>query len=237
MSDVTPIVRRKLSQDVLDRLLQRINSGEIPRGGLLPSERQLMEMFKVGRPAIREALQDLQRMGLVVITHGEGARLIEPTAQSVLSQIATTVDHIVSGSQQHLAHLKDARTFFEVGMVRLAAARSTEADIAELTALIDSMNSARNEFASFMKFDMSFHRKIAEMTGNPIFVAVSEALLQWLSKYHIGELRKVGREVRTLDEHRHIVDRLAAHDVEGAAAAMLVHQTRAADRYRSRDES
>ena len=68
---------------------------------------------------------------------------------------------------------------------------------------------------------VGFHRRIAEITENPVFVAVSEALLQWLSKYHIGELRKIGREARTLDEHRHIVERIAAHDVEGAAAAML----------------
>ena len=97
------------------------------------------------------------------------------------------------------------------------------------------MEAASAEFSTFMKYDMEFHRRIAEITTNPIFVAVSEALLQWLSKYHIGELRKVGREARTLDEHRHIIDRIAAHDVEGAAAAMLVHQTRAADLYRSRE--
>lgn len=237
MVDVTPIVRRKLSHDVFDRLLQRINSGEFPRGGLLPSERQLMEMFQVGRPAIREALQDLQRLGLVVITHGEGARLVEPTAQTVLDQIAVTVHHVLANSHQNLAHLKEARTFFEVGMVRLAAARATPEEIIALNKCIDAMAESRAEFTTFMKHDVAFHRTIAEITGNPIYVAVSEALLTWLSKYHIGELRKVGREARTLDEHRHIVDRIAAHDVEGAAAAMLVHQTRAADLYRSREEA
>jgi DNA-binding GntR family transcriptional regulator len=45
----------------------------------------------------------------------------------------------------------------------------------------------------------------------------------------------MGRETRTLDEHRLIVERIAAHDVEGAAAAMLVHQTRASDLYRPTD--
>lgn len=235
MSDVSPIVRRKLSQDVFDRLLQRINSGEFPRGGLLPSERQLMETFQVGRPAVREALQDLQRLGLVVITHGEGARLVEPTAQTVLEQIAVTVHHVLTNSQQNLTHLKDARTFFEVGMARIAAARASAGDIVDLKETVASMEAASAEFSTFMKYDMAFHRRIAEITGNPIFVAVSEALLQWLSKYHIGELRKVGREARTLDEHRHIIGRIEAHDVEGAAAAMLVHQTRAADLYRSRE--
>lgn len=236
MAEISPIVRRKLSHDVFERLLEGISSGEFPRGSLLPSERVLMERFQVGRPAVREALQDLQRMGLVVITHGEGARLVEPTAQSVLDQIAVTVHHVLASSQ-NLAHLKDARNFFEVGMTRLAAARASEEDVTALAAIIVRMEASTSDFQTFMKHDMAFHRRIAEITANPIFVAVSEALLQWLSKYHVGELRKVGREARTLDEHRHIVERIAAHDVEGAAAAMLQHQTRAADLYRPRDDA
>lgn len=229
----TPIIRRKLSQEVFDRLLQWINDGDYPPGRLLPPERQLMEVFKVGRPAVREALQDLQRLGLVSITHGGGAKVTEPTAQSVLRQIAVTVHHVLASSQQNLAHLKETRTFFESGMARLAAARATPEDIADLTSIVAQMEASATEFAAFMKHDIDFHRRIAAVTGNPIYVAVSEALLTWLSKYHIGELRKVGREAQTLDEHRHIVDRIAAHDVEGAAAAMQVHQTRAADLYKS----
>jgi len=237
MADLGPIVRRKLSQGVFDALMQSIDSGAFPRGGLLPSERQLMEMFQVGRPAVREALQDLQRMGLVVITHGEGARLVEPTAQTVLDQIAVTVHHVLSTSQQSLTHLKEARIFFEVGMVRIAAARATPDDIRSLNACIADMEASTSEFSTFMKHDMAFHRRIAEVTANPVFITVSEALLQWLSRYHVGELRKVGREARTLDEHKLIVERIAAHDVDGAAAAMLQHQTRAADLYRARQDA
>ncbi len=237
MENEAPIIRRKLSQEVFDRLLQWINDGDYPPGTLLPPERQLMEVFRVGRPAVREALQDLQRLGLVSITHGGGAKVTEPTAQSVLSQIAVTVHHVLASSQENLAHLKETRTFFESGMSRIAAARATPDDVAALREIVTRMEASMTEFAAFMKHDIDFHRRIASITGNPIYVAVSEALLTWLSKYHIGELRKVGREAQTLDEHRLIVDRIAAHDVEGAAAAMQVHQTRAADLYKSRDDA
>lgn len=235
MAELTPIARRKLSQSVLDQLLERISRGEFAHGSLLPSERQLMESFGVGRPAVREALQDLQRMGLVVITHGEGARLVRPTAQTVMDRLDVTVQHLLEGTN-NLAHLKEARTFFEVGMVRIAAVRATPEDVAALKRHIDEMEQASGEFAEFMKADIAFHRTIAETTGNPIYAAVSEALLQWLGRYHVGMLRDVGREARTLDEHRHIVDRIAARDVEGAAAAMILHQTRAADLYRARQD-
>ena len=237
MPEVSPIQRRKLSQEVFDRLIARIDAGEFPPGTYLPAERHLMETYQVGRPAVREALQDLQRIGLVIITHGEGARILEPNAQSLLEQISETVHHILANSQQNLSQLKEARTFFAVGMVRLAAVRATTDDIQDLRVIVASMEDSVDEFATFMKHDIQFHRRIAEMTGNPIYVAVSDGLLQWLSRYHTGEMRKVNREVQTLDEHRKIVDRLEAHDVEGAAVAMVVHQARAADNYRPTKDS
>ena len=233
---VMPIVRKKLSESVVESLVVRNNAGDFTAGSLLPSERQLMEAYKVGRPTIREALQDLQRLGLVAITHGEGARLTSPTMQTVLEQIAVTVHQVLASSEENLAHLKESRTFFEVGMVRIAAAKANANHIEGLKSAIVDMETASSEFSRFMKFDMLFHKRIAEVTGNPIYTAVSEAMLQWLSKYHIGVLRSVGREARTLDEHRSIVDRIAAHDVEGAAAAMQVHLTRAADLYRARED-
>jgi DNA-binding FadR family transcriptional regulator len=40
-----------------------ILSGELPVGDALPSERELMERFQVGRPAVREALLWLSKKG------------------------------------------------------------------------------------------------------------------------------------------------------------------------------
>ena len=56
---VERIARRKLSHEVRERLLARIRSGEFEVGSWLPSERDFMQSFGVGRPAVREALQDL----------------------------------------------------------------------------------------------------------------------------------------------------------------------------------
>ena len=83
-----PIPRRKLYHEVVDRLRERILSGEYGPGEQMPSERQLMELFQVGRPAIREAMLTLERMGMIAISHGERARALRPTAQSVIDQVA-----------------------------------------------------------------------------------------------------------------------------------------------------
>ena len=60
-----PIQRRKIYQEVADRLLHRIESGELGPGDQLPSERDLMDTYGVGRPAVREALQQLARSGII----------------------------------------------------------------------------------------------------------------------------------------------------------------------------
>ena len=64
------IVRRKLSDEVLDRLLRLIFDGNLQPGDPMPSERELMARFGVGRPAIRETMRSLGNMGLVSISHG-----------------------------------------------------------------------------------------------------------------------------------------------------------------------
>jgi DNA-binding FadR family transcriptional regulator len=233
MGKFEPVARRKLSHDVLERLLSRINAGEFVAGDYLPSERELMQSLGVGRPAVREAMQTLQRMGLIAITHGERARVVAPTARSMLEQITGTARHILTTTPESLAHLKDARIFFELGMVRIAAARANESHIENLRRLLAEQEAAGKDFTGFLQADIAFHREIADVAANPIFAAVSDALLGWLSEYHVGLLRKLGREEQTLSEHRLIVDRIAAHDVDGSAAAMLAHLTRANDLYRT----
>ena len=237
MSDFEPIRRRKLSHDVLDRLLAKINNGELVAGDPLPSERDLMSSFQVGRPAVREAMQTLQRMGLITITHGERARVLAPTARTMLGQISETARHILTTSPQSLTHLKDARIFFELGMARLAAARAKRSDISRLEQRLAEQEAVGADFTGFLQADIAFHKEIAGIAGNPIFEAVSEAMLGWLTEYHVGLLRKLGREAQTLSEHRHILNRIADHDVDGSAAAMLAHLTRANDLYRGLEEA
>jgi GntR family transcriptional regulator, sialic acid-inducible nan operon repressor len=66
-----PIRRHKLYEDVIARLGELIHSEELKPGEPLPTERDLMLQFGVGRPAIREALFTLNRMSRVEVANGE----------------------------------------------------------------------------------------------------------------------------------------------------------------------
>jgi len=225
------IVRRKLSDEVTERLLQLISGGELKPGDAMPSERALMERFGVGRPAIREALQALANMGLVVISHGERARVQEVTAQSIIRQVDQSAHIMLSRSSDSLEHLKNARLFFERGMVREAALKATDADIAALRATLSEQRAALGDAARFMAEDMHFHTQIAAISGNPIFVSVSEAMLGWLKAYHVELLLWSGKENFTLVEHEEIISAIAAHDADLAEQALVRHLERSRNLY------
>src|SRR5215475_1748186 len=128
MGEIIP--RRKLYQEVVERLMDRISSGAIAPGAQLPSERELMEEYGVGRPAVREALQTLARSGIVEIAHGERARVVVPTAERLISQVAGGAMHLLRSQPESLEHLKDARLFLETGTARMAAERATDEQVA-----------------------------------------------------------------------------------------------------------
>jgi DNA-binding FadR family transcriptional regulator len=226
MADTNVIVRRKLADEVFDRLKAMIVDGERAPGESLPSERELMTRFGVGRPAIREALQALANLGLVTITHGERARVRAITAESAVRQVDTAAQLLLSTSPGSLEHLKDVRKFFERGMVARAAESAGPGQVRELRALIEQQRAAHGDATAFVRADMAFHAAIAAMTGNPIFPAVSEMMLGWLQKYHSHLLIWEGRGEQTLVEHAEIVDRIAAKDIAGAEGAMTRHLER-----------
>jgi DNA-binding FadR family transcriptional regulator len=226
MSWGEPIARRKLSDEIFDRLKTIILSGELGVGDPLPSERELMEHFGVGRPAIREAMQALGNLGLINISHGERARVSELTPDALFRQIDLPAQLMLSASAQSLQHLLDARMFFERGMIRAAAQTATAADIDRLHEAIKEQRDASADIQAFIRHDVKFHVTIASMAGNPIFHAISHAMLSWLRQYHTEMLHWSGNENITIAEHAAIAERVAAHDPDGAEEAMIRHLKR-----------
>ena len=233
----SPITRRKLSHEVVERLLKQIQSGGLTPGSQLPSERELMDLYGVGRPAVREAMQALENMGLIDITHGERARVNSLEARDMFLQFDLTARHLLSTSPQTLEHLKEARLLFEVGMVKIAAQRATKKHIQRLEQSVAELEKSPRKSPRFVAADMNFHVILASVSGNPICMAVSEAMLQWLGEFHRELVHVPGAENVTISEHRRILECVANHDVEGAVRAMTDHLTRVSQLYRSRDNA
>ena len=232
-----PIVRKKLSDEVFARLKHMIEIGELKAGDDMPSERELMERYGVGRPAIREAMQALAGKGLVEISQGERAKVLRITAETIIRQVDLPAKLMLSGSSDTLEHLKSARIFFERGMIREAAGKATPEDIANLKALLDKQRQSLGDADAFIDADMEFHQSIAAISGNPIFAAVSGAMLGWLKSYHTEMLIWTGRENVTLAEHEEIIRALEKGNADLAEKAMIKHLERSRALYALKGQS
>jgi len=229
-----PIQRRKLYQEVYERLLERIRRREILPGEQLPSERELMDHYGVGRSAVREAMLALARAGIVEVSHGERARVVLPTAESLVAQVAAGAQHLLRMDPASLEHLKEVREFLETGIARIAAQRADASALARLDEalaahhrLAEVRGRLAGDPASFVDGDREFHVAIAAMTGNPIFPAIVDAMFRWLSGHHRALVRAPGAESLTLREHDEIRDAIASGDPRAAEDAMRRHLARA----------
>ncbi len=224
--------RQKLSEEVRRQILDMIRSGAAAPGDPLPSERELMEQLGVGRPAIREAMQSLETIGLIEIRHGGRARVSEPSIGRMVDQIGETMKHLLANSPASLENLKEARATFERELARIAARKRSAADIERLTEILTEQSLALSDLPRFRMLDGHFHREIATISGNPIFSALIDALFRWLTDFHADLVAVPGLEQLTLDEHGVILAAIARGDAEDAGVAMGDHLMRANDLYR-----
>lgn len=67
MDPFRPIENKRIFELVADEIREAIFSGTFKPGDRLPSERELSQQMKVGRPIIREALRVLELAGFVFV--------------------------------------------------------------------------------------------------------------------------------------------------------------------------
>ena len=179
MKAIAPIRRRKLYEEVVERLEALIHEGELKPGDPLPSERELMLHFGVGRPAIREALFALNRMGLVVVANGERPRVSSPTPKTLLGELGGGARLMLS-KPEGMRHFQQARTLFESALAEEAARLASAADIVALEKALAANEAAIGDGTRFIRSDVAFHFVVASVSGNPIYAALHEAIVEWL---------------------------------------------------------
>jgi GntR family transcriptional regulator, sialic acid-inducible nan operon repressor len=217
-----PIVRRKLYQEIVDRIEAMIHDGQYAIGDTLPSERELMESFGVGRTSVREALFALQRMGLVNISSGERARITAPTPKALVSELQGAARYLLA-QPEGVRQFQQARAMFELALVRYAAAHAKHEDIEAMRAALEANKLAIGNDTRFQQTDVAFHYVLAEVPRNPIFTALHAAMASWLLEQRETSIRAKGADRAAYRAHARIFAAVVAHDVDGAEAAMRAH--------------
>lgn len=218
----TPIRKRKLYEEIVDRLEASMLDGSLAPGEQLPSERELMSTFQVGRTAVREALFALNRMGLINLQNGERAIVTQPSASTLLDELSPSIRHMLQ-APDGIRNFQGARILFEVALARHAAQHASAADIARLAEALNRNKQALGDNDAFVETDVGFHFVLAEIARNPIFTSLHAAIAAWLKEQRAISVRQPTSPEHAYKAHARIHNAVAAHDPDAAERAVRQH--------------
>jgi len=218
----------RLSVVVVQVLVDGIVSGRYPSGSLLPPEPALCQSFDVSRTVVREALKSLEEKALARARQGHGTTITPPDEWNLLDPVVLAAVIRADESMQILDQLVDVRVALESNMARTAARSMSDADLAELAALLEELRTELRHADRYQDIDLRYHDFIMLCSGNRLGRSVIRVIHPYArasSRYNPAadeediRLAHVG--------HVAIYEQLERHDGDGAAAAMQEHITAA----------
>jgi GntR family transcriptional repressor for pyruvate dehydrogenase complex len=213
-----PIRRRKVFEEVAGTLHTWILA-ELKPGDRLPSERELMAMFGVGRSSVRDALQKLQLEGLLETRHGVGSIVAEPVRRTAIVPLTS----VLRGPDAVLGELMDFRRIIEPPLAARAAARASAEELATLDGILRRQAEKVRRNQPAVEEDTQFHYAIALAARNSVVVKILDTLMSLLRVTREQDLQPEERSRKSLQGHRRILAAIQAGDSAGAAAAMELH--------------
>jgi DNA-binding FadR family transcriptional regulator len=211
---------------VADILLERITSGDYRVGERLPTERELAESLGVSRAGVREGLNRLQSMGLIVTVRGLGGGSIVQELDSRVLARALSLMLKTNGVTKD--QLLEARVVLAPAIAALAAQRASDEDIHALEAISKGIDGTRSDQAHRSMF--AFHVRLTEACGNPILKAAMTPILDLVEPVaDLARRRAREREQHSPAEQSEILDvmqAVKARDADRARAAMVKYMER-----------
>lgn len=210
-----PVREGNAFEETVERLLQAIRLGVFPAGSRLPAERDLARHLRVSRVTLREALSELQKIGMLQIQRGRYGGAIVQQAPSAPT----------GGELPSAAVVEDVlvfRSIVEPAAAELAAASDLPPEgrrhLADTLAAV-----AAAPVDQYRPLDARFHIAVAELSGHPSLVdAVATARARTSDLLDRIPMLQTNLE-HSNRQHQDIVDAILGGNPERARTAMLEH--------------
>jgi DNA-binding GntR family transcriptional regulator len=192
---------RSMASAAQEEIEKLILSGALPAGAKI-GEAEMALRLGVSRGPIREAFRALEEVGLVRFEKNRGIFVRE------VDLAQADENYVVRGA-------------LEATAAKILAGAISDNDIRELRAIIKRMEKAvaQRGAADYAALNLVLHRRIVEMAGNSKLLEIYGRITKELMLFR----RRSIAPHPTLDEHRDIVEKIAARDPSAASQAMLQH--------------
>ena len=221
-TDFTKIKYKRVYEDVVAQIKERIARGEFKPGDRLPTEREFIEKFGVSRVSLREAFRVLESNGIISSQPGGGRFVREANSSTLFG----TEGFISTLELSQVRDLLEAREAIECKIAALAAKRGESEEIKKLRQIlssISSLNENSSQGISLFDLDSSFHNILAMASHNTVFINWLTLSLEILKELRRGSLLVDERPKALVRELSEIVDAVEEGNAQAAAGAMRRH--------------
>ena len=146
----------------------RIVGGAWEGGTPLPNEDELAAELGVSRTVVREAVKALQAKGLVEVRPKTGTRVRPRRAWHLLDADVVAWQFADMERADDLRELYEVRASIAAAAARLAAARRTTEQLAEIEAQQRRIDAAAAEPLARRHADLDFHAAVADAAHNSL---------------------------------------------------------------------
>jgi DNA-binding FadR family transcriptional regulator len=199
-----------------------IIAGRYAEGMRLPGDADLIAMFGVSRPVLRESVKTLVAKGLLT-TKARVGTVVRERGSWNMFDADVLAWHLDAGiDKRFLGDLAEIRLAVEPRAAALAATRRWDADIAELKRSMDRMRREASDTVGFADADLALHIAVANASGNLFMRSIGNVIEAALRASFLlsAPVERQDRETVLL-WHQRIVDAIAGGDAEMAATAMI----------------
>lgn len=214
--DATP---KNPSDKVYDFLMENIRRRVWSTNSKIMTENELCAALDVSRVAVREAVERLVALGLLVKKQGSGTFVAEPEAEGCFNSLFP----MILLDKNNTRMLLEFRCHFDSANVKMFMQHHTPEDIEALEANYEKMLAVRHSDPELSgRLDFEFHQIIAMGTKNPFVIRISKILTGILLS-HQAELYRTADLDNAYKHHREVIDFIKRGDGKIAAALMRKH--------------
>ena len=214
-----PVEKSSLTDGLAERIARMVQSGAYKSGDRLPAITEMARKFGVGHPTVREALKQLETVGVLEIKHGSGVYVRE-------SRDILVVSNPVYGgvvSKKLMIDLIEARTSIEILSASLAAENASEEQLDRMAAHLEEAGKHLDDDWALNANNMAFHREIAAASNNVVLAQ----LLDVLTDLFLSEQRIIigiySSRRKDHEEHLSILEAVRARESDLARERMQRH--------------
>lgn len=208
---------------VLDTLGGEIVSGVKPEGHTFTLQ-DISTRFGISRTVAREAMRALEQLGLVSSSRRVGIRVL-PAANWAVFDRSVIAWRLASDTQRapQITSLDAVRTAVEPIAAALAALHASPEQAHRLRELASQLEKMTEEGVGnsedFLAADKEFHTLLLQASGNEMFAALAEPIMNVLEGRTRYGIMPDAPELDTMRIHAELAECVATQDAQGAEDA------------------